>query len=117
VLVIEDSADARETLRLALERAGHEVYAAADGLRGLELVSAVRPDVGIIKIGLPIMDGYEVARRIRARPDGSAVLLLALIGAPGALADSSDHGFDHHLVKPVDLGHLTRLVSGGAEAS
>jgi len=53
----------------------------------------------------------------RARPDGRAVLLLALIGAPDALADSSDHEFDHHLVKPVDHGHLTRLVSGGAEAS
>ena len=76
--MIEDSADARETLRMALERAGHEVYDAADGLRGLELVSAVRPDVGIIEIGLPIMDGYEVARRIRARPDGRAVLLVAL---------------------------------------
>jgi signal transduction histidine kinase len=117
VLVIEDSADARETLRMALERAGHEVYDAADGLRGLELVSAVRPDVGSIEIGLPTMDGYEVARRIRSQPHGRAVLLLALIGAPDASADSSDHGFDHHLVKPVDLGHLTRLLSGGAEAS
>jgi two-component system, sensor histidine kinase len=117
VLVIEDSADARETLRMALERAGHEVYDAADGLRGLELVSAVRPDVGIIDVGLPIMDGYEIARRIRARPDGRAVLLLALIGASDASADSSDHGFDHHLVKPVDLRHLARLLSAGAEAS
>lgn len=117
VLVIEDSADARETLRMALERAGHEVYDAADGLRGLELVSVVRPDVGIIEVGLPIMDGYEIARRIRARPDGRAVLLLALISASDASADSSDHGFDHHLVKPVDLGHLARLLSGGAEAS
>ena len=117
VLVIEDSAEARETLRMALERAGHEVYDAADGLRGLELVSVVRPDVGIIEIGLPIMDGYEVARRIRARPDGRAVLLLALIGGPDASPGSSDHGFDHHLAKPVDLGHLTRLLSGGAEAS
>ena len=117
VLVIEDSADARETLRMALERAGHEVYDAADGLRGLELVSAVRPDVGIIEVALPVMDGYEVARRIRARPEGRTVLLLALIGAPDPSSDSSDHGFDHHLVKPVDLGHLARLVSGGAEAS
>ena len=117
VLLIEDSADLREILRMALERAGHEVYDAADGLRGLELVSTVRPDVGIIEIGLPIMNGYEVARRIRARPDGRAVLLLALIGDPDASPASSGHGFDHHLVAPVDLGHLARLVSGGAEAS
>ena len=113
VLVIEDSADARETLRMALERAGHEVYAAPDGSFGLELVSVVRPDVGIIGIGLPIMDGYEVARRIRARADGRAVLLLALVGDPNFSPGTSDHGFDHHLVKPVDLGHLARLVSGG----
>jgi PAS domain S-box-containing protein len=116
VLLIEDSAEARETLRMALERAGHEVYDAADGPRGLELVSAVRPDVGIIEIGLPTMDGYEVARRIRARPDGRTVLLLALSADPDA-SGSSDHGFDHHLVKPVDLGLLTHLLSGRAEAS
>jgi PAS domain S-box-containing protein len=117
VLVIEDSADAREVLRMALERAGHEVYDAADGLRGLELVNAVRPDVGIIDIGLPVMDGYEVARRIRAQPDGRAVLLLALIGDPDASLGLSEHGFDHHLVKPVDLGHLARLVGAGAAAA
>jgi PAS domain S-box-containing protein len=117
VLVIEDGADARETLRMALERAGHEVYDVANGPLALELLSVLRPDVGIIDIGLPTMDGYEVARQIRSQPHGRAVLLLALIGDPEAARRSSDHGFDHHLVKPVDLGHLARLVSGGAEAS
>ena len=116
VLVIEDSADARETLRMALELAGHEVYDVADGPLALEVLSVVRPDVGIIEIGLPIMDGYEVARRIRSQPHGRAVLLLALIGEPGAAPRSSGHGFDHHLVKPVDFGHLARLVNGGADA-
>jgi PAS domain S-box-containing protein len=117
VLVVEDNAHSRERLRMALERAGHEVYDVADGPLALELLSAVRPDVGIIDVGLPSMDGYEIARRIRAGSDGRAVLLLALIGAPRAAPESSDHAFDHHLVKPVDLGHLARLVSGGAEAS
>jgi PAS domain S-box-containing protein len=117
VLVIEDSADAREKLRMALERAGHEVYDAADGLRGLELVSAVRPDVGVIEIDLPIMDGYEVARRIRSQPHGRAVLLLGLIEDSSASPGSSDHGFDHRLLKPVDLGHLAHLISAGPEAS
>jgi PAS domain S-box-containing protein len=117
VLVIEDSATARDRLRMALERAGHEVYDVADGHLALELLSVVRPDVGIIEIGLPTMDGYEVARRIRSQQHGRAVLLLALSGEPGAAQRPSDHGFDHHLVKPVDLGYLARLVSGGAEAS
>jgi len=117
VLVIEDSTDARDILRMALEHAGHEVYDAADGLRGLELVNVVRPDVAIIGIGLPFMNGYEVARRIRARPDGRAVLLLALTGNSDAAPDSLAHGFDHHLVKPVDVHHVARLVSEGAEAS
>jgi CheY-like chemotaxis protein len=102
---------------MALERAGHEVYDVADGHLALELLSVVRPDVGIIEIGLPTMDGYEVARRIRSQQHGRAVLLLALSGEPGAAQRPSDHGFDHHLVKPVDLGYLARLVSGGAEAS
>src|SRR5205085_9341908 len=60
VLLIEDSTDAREMLRTILELAGHEVYEAADGPRGLELLKTMRPDVGIIDIGLPIMDGYQV---------------------------------------------------------
>jgi signal transduction histidine kinase len=117
VLVIEDSADARETLRMTLEHAGHEVYGAADGLRGLELLNVVHPEVAIIGIGLPLMDGYEVARRIRARPDGRAVLLLALTGNSDDAPDSLTHGFDHHLVKPVDVHHVARLVNEGAEAT
>ena len=117
VLVIEDNVDAREVLRMALERAGHEVYDAADAFRGLELASAVRPDVGIVEIGLPIIDGYEVARRIRSQPEGRAVLLVALSASPDAAPGPPGHGFDHHLVKPVDLCHLARLVGGGAEAS
>jgi len=61
VLLIEDSVDARETLRTMLELAGHVVYAAADGVRGLELLNVVRPDVGIIGVSLPDIDGYQVA--------------------------------------------------------
>src|SRR6185295_1239110 len=102
VLLIEDSADAREMLRMMLQLAGHEVYDAADGARGLELLEVERPDVGIIDISLPRMDGYQVAQRIRAQPYGRRMLLLALTGFSGAgdAARSSAHGFDHHLVKP-----------------
>jgi signal transduction histidine kinase/ActR/RegA family two-component response regulator len=119
VLLIEDSDDAREMLRMMLELAGHVVYDAPDGLRGLELVNAVRPDVGIIDISLPIMDGYQVARRIRAEPHGREMLLVALSGYdfPLDAAPSPEHAFDHHLVKPVDPDQLVRLIGERADAS
>jgi signal transduction histidine kinase/ActR/RegA family two-component response regulator len=119
VLLIEDSKDAREMLRMMLELAGHVVYDAEDGVRGLELLNAERPDVGIIDIGLPRMDGYEVARRIRDLPYGRDMLLLALsgYGSPGDAKRSAEHGFDYHLVKPVDPDRLTRMIHEGGEAS
>jgi CheY-like chemotaxis protein len=119
VLLIEDSADAREMLRMMLELAGHIVYDAADGVRGLELLNVVRPDVGIIDIGLPVMDGYEVAKRIRGEPHGRRMLLLALTGydAPQGTTRSTEHGFDYHLVKPVDPERLARLITRGVAAA
>jgi PAS domain S-box-containing protein len=117
VLVIEDSGEAREKLRMMLELAGHVVYDAADGVRGLELLHIVRPDVGIIDVNLPIMDGYQVARRIRQEPQGRGMLLLALAGhgSPGESTHSLEHGFDYHLVEPVDPDYLARLISERAE--
>jgi signal transduction histidine kinase len=116
VLIIEDSPDAREMLRMMLELAGHDVYDASDGVRGLELLDEVRPDVGIIDIGLPIMDGYQVAQRIRRQPHGRGMLLLALTGYGSSEESnrSSEHGFDYHLVKPVDPDYLSRLISESA---
>jgi PAS domain S-box-containing protein len=113
VLLIEDSVDARDMLRMMLELAGHVVYDAADGARGLELMEAMRPDVGIIDIGLPRMDGYQVAQRIRDVPHGRGMLLLALTGygSPGDAHTPAEHAFDHHLVKPVDPDRLARLLS------
>ena len=117
VLLIEDSADAREMLRMMLELAGHVVYDAPDGERGLELLNVMRPDVGIIDIGLPRMDGYQIARRIREEPHGRGMLLVALTGygAPDDVRRSAEHGFDHHLVKPVDPEQIARLIGGAAE--
>lgn len=111
VLLIEDNQDAREMLRTVLELAGHVVYDAPDGVRGLELWNRLRPDVGIIDIDLPIMDGYQVASRIRNEPEGRSMLLLALSGneARGNTGPGGN-GFDHHLVKPLDLDDLTRLL-------
>ena len=104
---------------MMLELAGHVVFDAPDGVRGLELLNVVRPDVGIIDIHLPIMDGYEVAKRIREEPQGRGMLLLALSGcdAPVDSKRSLEEGFDYHLVKPVDPDHLVRLISDGVEAA
>lgn len=112
VLLIEDSRDAREMFRMLLEHAGHSVFEAENGHRGLELVDREHPDVAIIDIGLPGLDGYQVAQRIRARPNGRAMVLLALTGY-GSRRDqerSVEAGFDHHLVKPVDADELGRLL-------
>jgi signal transduction histidine kinase/ActR/RegA family two-component response regulator len=113
VLVIEDDQDAREMLRMVLQLAGHVVYDAADGVRGLELLNGERPDVAIIDIGLPVMDGYQIAKRIRAEPHGRDILLLALTGysTSSDVDRSFEHGFDYHLVKPVDLDQLALLLS------
>jgi len=119
VLLIEDSADAREMLRTVLELAGHEVYDAPDGIRGMELLDTVRPDVGIIDINLPIMDGYEIAERIRREPHGRGMLLLALSGqdAPLKTGPAVMRGFDRHIVKPVNLEFLARLLEDDQAAS
>jgi CheY-like chemotaxis protein len=112
VLLIDDSPDAREMLRMMLELEGHVVFDAADGVRGLALLEVEHPDVAIIDIGLPGLDGHQIARRIREGPTGDGMLLLALTGY--GFADdyqrSADAGFDHHLVKPVDVGALSRLL-------
>jgi PAS domain S-box-containing protein len=116
VLLIEDSVDARDMLRMMLQLDGHEVFDAPDGVSGLELMNAVRPDVGIIDINLPAMDGYQIARRIREEPHGREMLLLALTGSDsdGDRTRSLEHGFDHHLVKPIDPDVLAKLISLGA---
>lgn len=118
VLLIEDNGDAREMLRLMLEIAGHVVYDAASGARGLELLETERPDVAIIDIGLPGLNGYQVARRIREHPNGRAMLLVALTGygSPSDYQHSAEAGFDYHLVKPVDPDELRRLFSEDAES-
>src|SRR4029079_19209209 len=115
VLLIEDSVGARETLKMTLELAGHIVYDAPDAVRGLQLLNIAHPDVGIIDVSLPAMDGYEVARRLREEPQGQKMLLLALTDhdAPDARLDSLGQAFDYHLVKPVNPDHLARLIGAG----
>jgi CheY-like chemotaxis protein len=113
ILIVEDNADARETLKHVLELAGHRVRAASDGVAGLQAVLTQRPEVALIDIGLPLMDGYEVARRIRAAEARASLLLVALTGygLPEDRQRAIDAGFDAHLVKPVDVEALQELLA------
>jgi signal transduction histidine kinase/ActR/RegA family two-component response regulator len=118
VLIVEDNRDAREMFRMMLELDGHQVLEAEEGCAGLQMLRAEAPDVAFIDVGLPGLDGYEVARRFRCesdgkRPDGRKVLLVALTGygTPDALERSRRAGFDHHLIKPVNPEALYRLLN------
>ncbi|HZH16172.1 MAG TPA: response regulator [Archangium sp.] len=112
ILLVEDNSDARQALQDLLETWGHRVEVAADGLRGLELAVQRTPEVALVDIGLPGLDGYRVAEELRAKM-GRGIRLVALTGVGGA----DDHtrareaGFDLHLVKPVKPDDLNRLLS------
>lgn len=113
VLVVEDNPDSRTTLQDLLTLEGHEVEVAEDGLQGVERALAWSPDVALVDIDLPVLDGYEVARRLRREPRGRAVRLVALTGygLAGHREKAREAGFDAFVVKPVDLGELRRLIA------
>ena len=113
ILVVDDNLDAARSMELLLRTAGHEVSVAHTGPAALEAVVAQHPDVLLLDIGLPEMDGYEVARRIRERPSGRDILLIALTGwgQPEDRQRAVDAGFDHHLTKPVDHAVLRKLLT------
>jgi PAS domain S-box-containing protein len=118
IVIVEDSRDSREMLRYVLEHAGHEVHEAADGPSGLRLILEIRPDIALVDVGLPGLDGYELARRARADEAGRAVRLVALTGygLPDDLRRSEGAGFDAHLVKPVDPTRLAAIIRGAKPA-
>ena len=112
ILIVEDNPDARDMLVVSLELEGHRVEAAADGLRGVEMALASRPDVVLVDIGLPGLDGFGVAARVRAALGGD-VMLIALTGygQPDDRERTRRAGFDAHVVKPVDPDVLVRLLA------
>ncbi len=114
VLVVEDRTDARNSLATLLQLLGHRVTEAANGTLGLEQARVEPPHVALIDLGLPDMDGFEVARRLREAL-GSAVRLVALTGKAGEedRKHCLDAGFDEHLAKPVTVEDLNRVLSAG----
>jgi CheY-like chemotaxis protein len=112
VLIVEDNDDAREMLRELLRLLGHEVYETGDGASGVARALELQPDLTLVDVGLPEMDGYEVARRIRSDPAGARLYLAALTGygRPEDRERARAAGYDVHLVKPIDQGKLERLL-------
>ena len=112
VVVVEDNHDSREMLCALLTRAGYDCHSTDNGGTALELIGKLRPRIAILDVGLPAIDGFEVARRIRSDPKNAETRLVALTGY-GQASDrvlGRDAGFDEHLVKPVDTDQLLRLL-------
>jgi signal transduction histidine kinase len=118
VLIIEDNTDFREGLRLLLESWGHRVDEASGGAQGLDMVRLKRPEVVLIDLGLPGIDGYAVASAVRSAPGGEALLLVAITGY-GRASDrrrALEAGFDAHLTKPVSPPELAEILLSKARA-
>src|SRR5678815_372410 len=117
VLVVDDNVHAAQTMAMLIEALGHEVRTAYDGREALETAVNSRPHVVLLDIGLPGLNGYEVAKRIRQEPAVQNTVLAAMTGY-GQLIDrqrSHEAGFDHHLVKPADFAQVKQILATVAE--
>ncbi len=116
VLIVEDNADTAESLRDVLAVAsGHEVHVVSDGAAAVDAAFRLAPDVILCDLGLPVLDGYEVARQIRARKPARAPQLIALSGYAGTedIERALRAGFDYHVAKPPDVNELMKLIGNG----
>jgi PAS domain S-box-containing protein len=113
VLVVDDNVDSAETMAMTLKLRGHTVCTAYDGLEAVDLAISFRPQIALIDIGLPRLNGYEVARRLREHPCGRGLFLSAMTGwgQEEDKARAREAGFDHHMVKPVDHAQLKALLA------
>jgi two-component system, chemotaxis family, CheB/CheR fusion protein len=116
VVVVEDQADARRMLQLLLESSGIEVFAADNGSEGADLIERIQPDLALVDLGLPIMNGFDLARRIRqnAANDGVRLVALSGYGQDSDVQAALAAGFDEHFTKPPDPDRLERLLSGAS---
>jgi two-component system CheB/CheR fusion protein len=119
ILVVDDNRDSATSLALMLQLMGSETRTAHDGLEGLEVAAVFRPDVVLLDLGMPRLNGYDTARRMREQPWGRTAVLVALTGwgQESDRARSREAGFDHHLVKPVEPALLERLLAETAPRS
>jgi len=113
ILVVDDNMDSVECLSVLLELTGHETHAAYDGLEAVEAAENFRPDVVLLDIGLPELNGYDVARKIREQSWGQKMVLVALTGYAQEedRHRSQEAGFNHHLTKPVDPVALKKVLA------
>ena len=112
IMVVDDNVDAAESLAMMLELDGHSVIRAHDGRTAIALASNEYPSVMLLDIGLPDIDGYELARRLRALPEADAALLIAVTGY-GQAEDrrrAEDAGFDRYLIKPIEFESLRSML-------
>jgi CheY-like chemotaxis protein len=113
ILVVDDNRDSADSLARMLKLLGHEIATAHNGLEAVEMVGAFQPDVALLDLGIPKLNGYEAARHIRQQPCGKDRLLVGLTGW-GQEEDKRrtfEAGFDHHLTKPVDPAALEKLLA------
>jgi CheY-like chemotaxis protein len=113
ILVVDDNRDSADSLAILLELDGNELRTAYDGVEAVEVAAEFRPDVVLLDLGLPRLDGYQAAQRIRSEPWGEKVVLVALTGwdHDDDRRRTSEAGFDQHLVKPVDSVALMKILS------
>jgi two-component system, sensor histidine kinase len=112
IVIVEDNPDVRELLRLKLHRLGHSVDAVSDGRDGVQRILDGHPDMALIDIGLPGIDGYQVARQVRSRMgDGVVLVAVSGFGQPEDKRKAMEAGFDDHLTKPADTGDIENLLS------
>ena len=115
ILIVDDNQDAATSLALLLKIAGNETQTAHDGQQAIETAAEFQPDLILLDIGLPKLNGFEACRRIREQPWGKNIVLVALTGwdLDEEHRQSRDAGFDHHLVKPVEFDDLRALLHEG----
>lgn len=118
VVLVEDQADARRMMQLLLEAEGLTVYSADNGSDGLDFIERLKPDLALIDLGLPVMSGFELARRVRRTLSSPRTRMVALsgYGQDSDIQAALDAGFDEHLTKPPDPARVEQLLRGGTSA-
>jgi CheY-like chemotaxis protein len=117
ILVVDDDPDSADSLALLLEHWNHAVCVAYDGAHAIETFRRQRPSIVLVDIGLPDMDGYDVARALKAEEHPATLVALTGFGQDGDRRSSKEAGFDHHFVKPIDLRSLRELLDGSSAKS